>query len=93
MNAIWNGIGATQSAGIAASGTANAIYFARRAAQARGGRRVAAAVLVGLFAGVAIEGAGTFAANAGAAGEVLSRAPLFAATLATSALLRLGARR
>ena len=93
MNGIWNGIDAAQSAAIAASGTANAIYFARRATQAAGARRVAAVVLVGLFAGVALDGADHLGGGAGAAADVVRRAPLLAATLTTSALLRLGAHR
>ena len=93
MNSIWNGLGEAQSAAIAASGGANALYFARRVARSGGARRAAAAVLVGIFAGIAVDSAGHLGGGATDAAEVVRRAPLLIATLATNAVLAIGARR
>ena len=93
MNGIWNDLGQAESAALAASGGANALYFARRVLRGVGARRISAAVLVGLFAGVGLEGAAHLGGNAGTAAEVLVRAPLLLATLATNVVLAIGARR
>ena len=94
MSGIWNLIAGAESAVMAASGGANAIYFARRAAGAGGARRVAASVLVGLFAGVALDGLSHLDGSlGGATAEVVRRAPLLVATIATTVLVRLGAGR
>lgn len=93
MNGIWNGLGEAQSAAIAASSSANAIYFARRVVRSGGARRLAAAVLVGVFAGIALDSAGHVGADVAEATEVIRRAPLLFATLATNAVLAIGARR
>ncbi|RLT41285.1 MAG: hypothetical protein DWI58_09100 [Chloroflexi bacterium] len=93
MNGIWNGLGEAQSAAIAASGSANALYFARRVATSIGARRIAAAVLAGIFGGVALDAVGGLGGGASEAVEVAQRAPLLIATLATNALLAIGARR
>ena len=93
MSGVWNALGIAQSVAMAVSGTANAIYFARRAARSTGARRIAAAVLVAVFAGIALEGIAHLAGHPDAAIEVVRRAPLLVATLVTSALLRLGAGR
>lgn len=93
MLGIWNGLGEAQSAAMAASGGANAVYFARRAAHSTGARRVSAAVLTGVFTGVALDSAAHLGGFAGTAAEAAGRAPLLIATLATNALLAIGARR
>lgn len=93
MNGIWNGLGQAESAAMAASGGANALYFARRVAQSAGARRVSAAVLTGLFIGIALVGAGHLGDGAATVADVIVRAPLLIATLATNAVLAIGARR
>lgn len=93
MNGIWNGLGEAESAAMAASGGANALYFARRVARSGGARRLSAAVLAGLFAGVALDSAGHLGGSAETVAEVIARAPLLLATLATNAVLAIGARR
>ncbi|MGE3857927.1 MAG: hypothetical protein AB7G21_13300 [Dehalococcoidia bacterium] len=93
MLGIWNGLGEAQSAAMAASGGANALYFGRRAARSAGARRLSAAVLTGIFAGVALDSAAHLGGVAGTAAEAVGRAPLLIATLATNALLAIGVRR
>ena len=93
MNGIWNGLDQAESAAIAASGGANALYFVRRATQSDGARRIAAAVLVGIFAGIAIDSVGHLGAGANEAADLVRRAPLLIATLATNAVLGMAARR
>ena len=93
MNGIWNGLGEAESAAMAASGGANALYFARRVARGSGARRLSAAVLAGIFAGVALDSAAQLGGTAATAAEVVVRAPLLVATLATNAVLAIGARR
>lgn len=93
MNGIWDGLGEAQSAALAAGGSANALYFARRAGRGAGARRVAAAVLTGIFAGIAVEAAGHLGEGPLAAAEVVRRAPLLVATLATNLVLAIGAHR
>lgn len=84
---------------MAAPLAAIAIYFGRRFIRSAGARRVAAAVLAGVFAGIALDGAvhllpiAQVAGDAGATVEVARRVPLLLATLVTTALLRLGAGR
>jgi len=90
---IWNGLNEAQSAAMAASGSANALYFARRVARSTGARRLSAAVLTGIFAGVALDSAAHLGGAAGSAAEAAGRAPLLIATLATNAVLAIGARR
>ncbi len=84
MHGIWNGLGEAESAAMAASSGAYALYFARR---------VAAAVLAELFAGVALDAARHLGAGANEAIDTLRRAPLLIATLATNAVLAIEARR
>lgn len=93
MHGFWSGIGEAESAAMAASGGANALYFARRMARSSGVRRVSTAILAGTFAGVALDGAAHLGAAPAAAAEAVLRAPLLVATLATNAVLALGARR
>ena len=93
MNGMWNALGMAQSVAMAASGAANAAYFAQRATRSTGGRRIAAVVLAAVFAGIALDGVVHLAGTVDAAVEVVRRAPLLVATLLTSALLRLGAGR
>lgn len=93
MNGIWNGLGEAESAAIAASGGANALYFARRVVTSTGARQAAAAVLVGIFAGIALDSAGDLGSGAGTAADFVQRAPLLIATLATNAVLAIAARR
>ncbi len=93
MQNLWSGAGLAQHALMAVSGAANAAYFARRALVERGARRLAAIVLVAVFAGIALDGALHLGDASGAAAEVVRRTPLLTATLVTSALLALGAGR
>lgn len=93
MSNIWSDVAGAESAAVAASGGANALYFARRVALGGGARRLAAAVLAGVFGGIALDSAGHLGPHAAEAAEVLRRAPLLIATLATSAVLAIGARR
>jgi hypothetical protein len=97
VNGFWNGLGEAESAAMAASGGANALYFARRvargSARGAGARRVSAAVLTGIFAGVALDSAGHLGGGTETAAEVIARAPLLVARLATNALLAIGAHR
>jgi hypothetical protein len=90
---MWSGLGIAQHAVMAVSGAANAAYFARRVATERGTRRLAAIVLVAVFAGIALDGALHLGEAPATAAEVVRRAPLLTASLITSALLVLGARR
>lgn len=90
---FWSGAGLAQHAVMAVSGAANAVYFARRALMERGARRLAAIVLVAVFAGIALDGMAHLGDAPATAAEVVRRAPLLTATLITSALLVLGAGR
>ena len=93
MNGIWNGLNEAESAAMAASGGANAVYFARRVLRGEGARRLSAVVLAGLFTGIGADAAMHLGDEAQTAAEVLLRAPLLLATLATNAVLAIGARR
>ncbi len=85
---------ALQDAAIAGSGAANAAYFAARAWRGTGARRLAAAVLLLTFAGLALDGALHLAAPATAAASpmagALLRLPTLAGSLAASALIAIG---
>ncbi len=80
-----------QDAAIAGSGAANAAYFAARAWRSEGARRLAAAVLLLTFAGLALDAAVHLAAPA--SGVALLRLPALAGSLAASALIAIGAGR
>lgn len=92
MQGLWSGLGVAQQATMALTGAGNAIYFARRAALERGVRRLAAVVLVGIFSGIALDGA-LYLGDDAAGLAWVHRTPLLAASLTTSALLVLGAGR
>lgn len=80
-----------QDAAIAGSGAANAAYFAARAWRGTGARRLAAAVLLLTFAGLALDGALHLAtAPAAPAAVALLRLPALAGSLAASALIAIG---
>lgn len=87
MNGFWSTTGAAQEAAIAASSAWSASYFTRRAlCAASRARRVAAALLAVLFAGVALEAlAGLPVADTTA--EVARRVPLLLATTGVAYLV------
>ncbi len=93
MSGVWGALGIAQSAALAASGAVNAAYFAHRVARASGSTRIAAAVLLCIFAGIALDGVVHLSGHASAAVEIARRAPLLVATLVTTAVLRIGAGR
>lgn len=93
MHGFWSGIAEAESAAVAASSGANALYFAQRVVRSSGVRRLSAAILTGVFMGVALDGATHLGDHANAAVEAVLRAPLLIATLATNAVLALAARR
>ncbi len=78
---------------MAGSGAANAVYFACRAVCAGGSRRIAALVLVALFAGAALEAAASLALGQTGALAAVVRLPLLAGNLAVFALILAGAGR
>jgi hypothetical protein len=88
---FWNTSGMVQQAALAAGGAWNAVYFARRAVWSRGGLRLAAGVLCGVFAGIALQAASALGGSEGA--EVALRTPLLAAVLATTAVVSTRSRR
>ena len=89
----WAQISAFEDVTTAGSGAINAAVFLERAVRARGARRAAALLLVGLFAAIAIAALGHLESGRGAALDALLRAPLLAADLAVTAVLAMGARR
>ena len=96
MNGLWGGIAAAQDSATAASGIANAAYFARQSGDGGAIRRAAALVLVGLCGGAALLSAyslaTTFGFSDGDEVEVLVRLPLLLGNLATLWLITSGDR-
>ncbi len=96
MNGLWGGIAAAQDSATAASGIANAAYFARQSGGGGAIRRTAALVLVGLCGGAALLSAyslvTTFGLSEGDELEVLVRLPLLLGNLATFWLITSGGR-
>ena len=93
MTELWNEISVAEELATAGSGTANAAYFAGRAIHARGPRRVAALVLLALFAGSALHAAAYLTLGDSGALAAAVRLPLLLANLATFSLILAGAGR
>jgi hypothetical protein len=93
VQGLWNGLGIAQQVAMAITGAANAAYFTRRAFTEHGARRLAAIVLVAVFAGIALDGALHLGDAPAGTAELVRRSPLLTASLVTSALLVLGAGR
>ena len=85
---LWYGLGTAQQVTLLMASAANAVYFLHRALIERGAVRLAAGVLGVLFGGVALEATARFE-EAGAAEEIVRRAPLLAATLVAFAIVAL----
>ncbi len=85
---LWHGLGIAQQAALLGGAVANSAYFVHRALIERGAVRLAAAVLGGLFGGVALEATARLE-HAGSTAEIVRRAPLLAATLVAFALVAL----
>ncbi len=93
MQGLWSSIAIAQQVAMAITGSANAAYFARRMVRERGARQLAAAVLLAIFAGIAMDGVLHLGETPATAAEIVRRSPLLTASLITSALLVLGAGR
>lgn len=93
MAGLWNDVSIAEELATAGTGAANALYFASRTLRSGGPRRVAALVLVALFAGAALEaGVPLVLGEAGPLAAAL-RLPVLFANLATFALIFRGAGR
>ncbi len=93
MAGVWNAISIAEELATAGSGTANAIYFVGRAIRSDGPRRLAALVLVALFAGSALSvGVHLMPGESGVLVAAL-RLPLLLANLVTFSLILGGAGR
>lgn len=92
MTAVWNDISIAEELATAGTGMANALYFASRALQSTtsGPRRVAAAVLVALFAGSALEATTHIALGEAGAIAAAARLSLLLGNLATFSLILAG---
>ena len=92
MTAVWNDISIAEELATAGAGTANALYFAGRALQGTvgGPRRFAAAVLVALFAGSALEATTHIALGEAGAVAAAARLSLLLGNLATFSLILAG---
>ena len=93
MNAVWDGIAVAVPSATAASGLANASYFAGRAAQAAGPRRAAALLLVALCGGAAVDAVAQLAGGETGAMAALVRLPSMLGNVATLWLVTLAAGR
>lgn len=90
MPAVWTQLAFGEQAATAGAGAANAAYFGRRAIEERGPRRLAAALLAGLFAGGAGQAMVHAAHGTADPGVVLADAPFLAANLGVFVLVALG---
>ena len=93
MSGLWTTLALGEQAATAGAGAANALYFIRRAVAERGPRRVAAALLGGLFAGSAGHAATHAWRGSAEAGVVLADAPVLLANVGVLALVMAGWRR
>ncbi len=93
MNLVWDGISVAESTATAASGLANAGYFAGRAARAAGPRRAAALLLVLLCGGAAVDAVAQLAGGESGAMAALVRLPSMLGNVATLWLVTMAADR
>lgn len=93
MNPVWDGLSVAVPSATAASGLANATYFAGRAARAAGPRRAAALLLVALCGGAAIDAAVQLVAGQTGAMAALVRLPSMLGNVATLWLVTMAAGR